>query len=160
MSRTVNIETAGELQIVSFKIGNEEYGINILDVQEINRMTQITSIPNTPAFIEGIVNLRGRIIPIVDLRTKLGLLKKETDNSTRIVVIDLEGKTVGFIVDSVSQVLRIPANISESPPELISGVNRKFIKSVVKLENNLLILLDLNTLFESEEKTLLLKHTP
>jgi purine-binding chemotaxis protein CheW len=160
MSATVNIETAGELQIVSFKIGNEEYGINILDVQEINRMTQIISIPNTPAFIEGIVNLRGRIIPIVDLRTKLGLHKKETDNSTRIVVIDLEGKTIGFIVDSVSQVLRIPANISEPPPELISGVNRKFIKSVVKLESNLLILLELNTLFDSEEKTLLLKHIP
>ena len=86
------------LQLVSFKIGDEEFGVDILSVQEINRMSQITKVPNTPDFIEGVINLRGRIIPVIDLRVKLGMTRKDHGKNTRIVVVELKGQTIGFIV--------------------------------------------------------------
>jgi len=131
------------LQLVSFKISNEEFGVDILCVQEINRMLQITKMPNTPEFIEGVINLRGRVIPVLDLRIKLGMPRKEHDKNTRIIVVELKGKTIGFIVDEVSEVLRIPKSITEAPPEMVGGVNSDFITSIGKLEDRLLILLDL-----------------
>lgn len=140
------------LQLVSFKIGSEEFGVDILNVQEINKMTAITKVPNSLDFVEGVINLRGRIIPVIDLRTRLGLAKKEHDKDTRIIVVEIEGKTIGFIVDVVSEVLRIPANVTEAPPELVAGINSEFIKSVGKLEDRLLILIDLNKLLTTNEK--------
>ena len=139
------------IQLVSFKIGREEFGVDILLVQEINRMLKITSVPNSPAYIDGVTNLRGRIVPVVDLRTKLGLPKQEQNKSTRIIVVDLSGTTVGFIVDEVSEVLRISSDIVEPPPELVSGINSDFITSVAKMEDRLLTLLDLNKLVEINE---------
>lgn len=139
------------LQLVSFKIGSEEFGIDILKVQEINRMLEVTKIPNSPDFIEGIVNLRGRIIPVVDLRRRLNLSNIDHDKETRIVVVDLDGRTIGFIVDEVSEVLRIPKNITEPPPSMIAGINSDFITAVGKLEDRLLILLDLDKIFTLEE---------
>ncbi len=146
-------ENLEELQLVSFKIGNEEYGIDIIKVQEINRMSQITKVPNTEEYIEGVMNLRGRVIPIVDLRVRLGLEKKQQDKNTRVIFVDLENKTVGFIVDAVNKVLRIPSSIVEAPPEIVIGANREFIKGVGKLEENLLILLDLNSIMGLAEAT-------
>jgi purine-binding chemotaxis protein CheW len=145
------IENSEELQLVSFRIGNEEYGVDIIKVQEINRMSQITKVPNTEDYIEGVMNLRGRVIPIVDLRVRLGLEKKEADKNTRVIFVDLENKTVGFIVDAVNKVLRIPASIIEAPPEMIGGANKEFIKAVGKLEDTLLILLDLNKIMGLDE---------
>ena len=145
----------GLLQLVSFKIGNEEFGIDILKVQEINKMVPITKMPNTPEFVEGVINLRGRIIPVVDMRIRLGLGKQEHNKSTRIIVVDIEGKTIGFIADAVSEVLRIPADITEAPPELTTGVNSEFITAVGKLEDRLLILLDLDKVLDTNEKELI-----
>ncbi len=145
-------EATGLLQLVSFKIGAEEYGVDILKVQEINKMTTITKVPNAPAFVEGVINLRGRVIPIIDLRTRLGMEKKDHTKDTRIIVVDLEGKTVGFIVDSVNEVLRIPANVTEVPPELVTGINSDYITAVGKLEDRLLILLDLDKVLKTDEK--------
>lgn len=139
------------LQLVSFNIGNEEFGVDILLVQEINKYVTITKVPNSPEFVEGVINLRGKVIPIIDLRTRLKMAKKEPDKDTRIIVVELEQKTIGFIVDSVSEVLRIPANITEAPPELVSGIDSEFIKSVGKLEDRLLILIDLNKLLTKDE---------
>jgi len=139
------------LQLVSFNLGNEEFGIDILKVQEIIRWMTITKIPNSPAFIEGVVNLRGRVIPVIDLRIKLGLEKYELNNQTRIVVVEISGLTVGFIVDAVSEVLRIPKNITEAPPSLVAGINSEYITSVGKLEDRLLILLDLEKILDSME---------
>ncbi|MBN1302519.1 MAG: chemotaxis protein CheW [Melioribacteraceae bacterium] len=138
------------LQLVSFKIGGEEFGVDILKVQEINRMLQITKVPNTSSFIEGVINLRGKVIPVVDLRTKFGFSKIEHDKNTRIVVVELISKTVGFIVDEVSEVLRIPKGITEAPPEMISGINSDFITAVGKLEDRLIILLDLEKTLSTE----------
>jgi purine-binding chemotaxis protein CheW len=143
------------LQLVSFKIGDEEFGIDILSVQEINRMSQITKVPNTPDFIEGVINLRGRIIPVIDLRVKLGMTRKDHGKNTRIVVVELKGQTIGFIVDEVSEVLRIPKDITEAPPEMVGGVNSDYITSIGKLEDRLLILLDLEKILSTSEFNIL-----
>jgi purine-binding chemotaxis protein CheW len=139
------------LQLVSFHIGNEEFGADILKIQEIIRTMAITKVPNSPDFVEGVINLRGRVIPVVDLRVKLGLPKKAHDNYTRIIVVEIMGKVIGFIVDSVSEVLRIPKSITETPPELVTNINSEYITAVGKLEDRLLILLDLEKVFTTTE---------
>jgi len=139
------------LQLVTFKLEDDEFGVDILKVQEINRMMNITKIPNAPDFIEGVINLRGKIIPIVDLRKKLGFPSKEYDKATRIIVIELEGIVLGFVVDSVSEVLRIPRNTIEPPPSIIRGIESEFIEGVGKLEDRLLILLELKKIFTTAE---------
>ena len=144
-------ETTELLQLVSFFIGNEEFGVDILYVQEINRMSQVTKVPNSPEFVNGVINLRGRVIPVIDLRLKFGMPKKEPDKNTRIIVIEVSGKTVGFIVDSVNEVLRISKDVTEPPPELAMGVNSEYIKAVGKLEDRLLILIDLEKILSKEE---------
>jgi purine-binding chemotaxis protein CheW len=142
------------LQLVTFKLGNEEFGVDILKVQEINRMMNITRIPNAPPFIEGVINLRGKIIPIVDLRKKLGFDNGngESEKTTRIIVVELDGLVLGFIVDSVSEVLRIPENTIEPPPSIVGGVESDYIEGVGKLDNRLLILLELKKLFSSTDR--------
>ena len=145
------IENKELLQLVRFKIGDEELGVNILNVKEINRMSQITKVPNTSDFIEGVINLRGRIISVIDLRVKLGMIRKEHGKNTRIIVVDIKGQTLGFIVDEVNEVLRIPQEITEAPPDMVGGVNCDYITAIGKLEDRLLILLDLEKiLFTSE----------
>ena len=131
------------LQLVSFNVGNEEFGVDILKVQEINRIMEITEVPNSPHYIEGVVNLRGRVIPVINLRAKLGMPSIEYDNNTRIIVVELNGSIVGFIVDKVSEVLRIPKSITEAPPEMALGINTDYITSVAKVDARLLILIDL-----------------
>jgi purine-binding chemotaxis protein CheW len=145
-------ETTELLQLVSFKIGHEEFGIDILNVQEINKMVQITKVPNAPFFVEGVINLRGRVIPIIDLRTRLKLERKEHDKDTRIIVVEINKRTVGFIVDAVKEVLRIPLNITEAPPEIVAGIDSEFIKAVGKLEDRLLILIDLEKILSINDQ--------
>lgn len=140
------------LQLVSFNIDNEEFGIDILKVEEIIRVISITKIPNAPDFIEGVINLRGKVIPIIDLRTRLNRIRKEHDNNTRVIVVEVSGITVGFIVDSVREVLRIPKNITEPPPSIVSGVNSEYITAIGKLEDRLLILLDLEKVLDFRQK--------
>lgn len=139
------------LQLVSFKIGGEEFGVDILRVQEINRMLEVTRVPNSPEFVEGVINLRGKVIPIVDLRTRFGMPRKEHDNDTRIVVVELTGNVVGFVVDGVNEVLRIPKSVTEPPPSIVAGVQAEYITAVGKLEDRLLILLDLEKILSFEE---------
>jgi purine-binding chemotaxis protein CheW len=131
------------LELVTFNLSKEEFGVDIRRVQEINRMIDITRVPNAPYYVEGVVNLRGKIIPVVDLGRKLGLEQKAHDKATRIVVVELEGMVLGFIVDSVSEVLRIPAASVEPPPTMTVGSESGFIQGVVKIDERLLILLDL-----------------
>jgi len=144
-------ETSEILQLVGFKIGMEEFGINILAVQEIIKIIDITKVPNASEYIEGVINLRGRIIPIVHLRKRLGMPIIEMDKNTRIIVVEISGKTIGFIVDEVQEVLRISTDITEKPPELVSGVDSDYITAVAKLEERLLILLDLEKTLANEE---------
>ncbi len=147
-----NQETDEILQLVSFVIENEEFGIDILKVEEIIRLISITKIPNAPDFIEGVVNLRGRVIPVIDLRTRLRHPKKEHDNNTRVIVVNVNNTTLGFIVDSVKEVLRIPKSITEPPPSITSSIDSDYITAVGKLENRLLILLDLEKVLDLKQK--------
>jgi purine-binding chemotaxis protein CheW len=140
------------LQLVTFKMGTVEFGVDIYQVQEINKMMELTKVPNTPSFVEGVVNLRGRIIPVLCLGTRISLEPKEHDSKTRIIVIELDDKTIGFIVDEVKEVLRIPKDITETPPDIVSGVDSDYITAIAKLEDRLLILLDLKNIFSNNEK--------
>jgi len=139
------------LQLVSFNIGSEEFGVDILKVQEINRMAEITKVPQAPHYVEGVINLRGKVIPIVDLRKRFGLEIKEYDKNTRIVVVDIDNNVMGMVVDSVSEVLRLPASTIEPPPEIVTGINSEYIKGVAKLEDRLLIFLDLSKVINMNE---------
>jgi purine-binding chemotaxis protein CheW len=139
------------LQLVSFNIGSEEFGVDILKVQEINRMVEITKVPQAPHYVEGVINLRGKVIPIVDLRKRFNLEVREYDKNTRIVVVDIGGNIMGMVVDSVSEVLRLPASTIEPPPDIVTGVNSEYIKGVAKLEDRLLIFLDLSKVIDVEE---------
>jgi purine-binding chemotaxis protein CheW len=135
------------LQLVSFHIGGEEFGLDILRVQEIIRIQQLTRVPNSPDFVDGVINLRGKVIPVVALRRRFGLEDLAHDKQTRIVVVEVKGTVLGFIVDSVSEVLRIPADTVEPPPRLGKGrTDREYVSGVGKLENRLLILLDIDRL--------------
>jgi len=132
------------LQLVSFKMGDEEFGVDILKVQEINRMMEITRVPNSPPYVEGVINLRGKVIPVVDLRRRLGMEAKAKDTHSRIIVMELSGRVVGFVVDAVSEVLRIPKSVTEAPPSVVAGASADYITAVGKLDNRLLTLLDLD----------------
>lgn len=139
------------IQLVTFSIGEEEFGVNILQVQEIIRTMEITKVPRAPEFVEGVINLRGKVIPIVDMRSRFGLESKGHDKYTRIIVIENEMIIVGFVVDSVSEVLRLPANSVQPPPPVVAGMDSEYIDGVGKLEDRLLILLDLDSLLDNEE---------
>ena len=139
------------LQLVTFSIGEEEFGVDILKVQEIIRTMEITKVPRAQDFVEGVINLRGKVIPIIDLRRRFGLDSKPHDKHTRIIVIEINNMIVGFVVDSVSEVLRIPAGTVEPPPPVVAGVESEYISGVGKLQDRLLILLDLDKLLSGED---------
>ena len=139
------------LQLVTFSTGDEEFGVDILRVQEIIRTMAITNVPKAPEFVEGVINLRGKVIPIIDLRRRFGLQPKEHDKHTRIIVIEINNMIVGFVVDSVSEVLRIPASTVEPPPPVVAGLESEYISGVGKLHDRLLILLDLDKLLSGED---------
>lgn len=148
---TAGAVEADELQLVSFNIGSEEFGVDILKVQEINRMVEITRVPQAPHYIEGVINLRGKVIPIVDLRKRFSLGPKDHDKNTRIVVVDIGGNIMGMIVDAVSEVLRLSAGTIEPPPEIVTGIDTEYIRGVAKLEDRLLIFLDLSKVIDVTE---------
>ncbi len=140
------------IQVVSFKLGSEEYGVDIAQVQEINRMVAVTHVPRAPQFMEGVINLRGQLIPIIDLRARFGMPRAEHTKNTRIVVTEIGAKRVGMVVDSVSEVLRLPVEDIEPAPEMITGVETEYIRGVGKIEDRLIILLDLARIISGAEK--------
>lgn len=147
-------QAASELkQLVVFRVGEEGFCIEINKVREINRLVEITKIPESPPFVEGIINLRGELVPVIDLRRRFGFKSAgETNNENRIMVIETEGKLVGYIVDEVREVLRIRASQIEPTPALVtSGVDDRYIKGVASINDRLLIILDSDLLFSKEE---------
>jgi|WetSurMetagenome_2_1015567.scaffolds.fasta_scaffold258299_2 purine-binding chemotaxis protein CheW len=147
----------GTSQIVVFSLANEEYGVGIAQVQEIIRPVGITRIPGMPSFIEGVINLRGKIIPIIDLRDRFGLVKKDDDANTRVVVAEVSSQTVGLVVDSVSEVLRLQNDSIDPLPPTITNIDGEYLKGVGKLDRRLIILLDLEKVLTDLEKTTLEK---
>ena len=138
-------------QVVVFRILSEEYGLEISGIQEIVRYQNITRIPEAPLFIKGIVNLRGQVIPVVDLKRRFYQVDSQVTEDTRIVVVKVGDKTIGIIADEVSEVLRIPEEAIEPTPTLLNSFNQSGIIGVGKLEGRLLILLDLENTLSSEE---------
>lgn len=139
-------------QIVSFRLANEEYGVDIMRAQEIIMMGQITRMPEVPDFICGLINLRGHVIPIVDLRKRFSLPTKDNDEHTRIIVVNVRSKTIGIVVDAVTEVLRINSDQIEPPPTSVTGIDHDYIRGLVKLENKLLILLNIERILSSAEE--------
>lgn len=140
------------LQLVTFNLLGEEFGLPILDVREIIRMTDITPVPHAPSFVEGVINLRGQILPIIDLRKRFDLEIKEMDESTRIIVVDVNHAQMGLIVDGVSEVLRIPADSVAPPPQIVSaGIGAEYIKGISHYNEMMIILIDLKKVFNRSE---------
>lgn len=147
--------TQQELQLVIFSLAKEEYGLPITKVQEINRLVPITKLPQTPPFMEGVINLRGRIIPVVDLRKRFSLQITEHTDDTRIIIVEVNGQTVGITVDAVTEVVRLPvSNVEPAPPSFM--LDAQYIKGVGKLDNRMLILLEIDKILTSRE-TIMLK---
>lgn len=144
-----------EEQLVVFDLGDEVYGIDISKVQEIIRMQDITQVPGAPSFVEGVINLRGKIIPVVDLHRRFGLSPTPVTKASRIVVVETDGFVIGMVVDAVSEVLRISTNCVEPPSPIVAGVDSEYIRGIAKLENRLVILLQLDKVLTSEQKEVL-----
>ena len=143
---------AQTVQVVVFNLGDEKYGVDISQVREIIKPTQITRIPNAPEFVEGVINLRGQITTIINLRKRFGMEPKEIDTNTRIIVVEYNNAVIGMMVDTVNEVKYLSANDIETLPNIITSRSEaKFLKGVGKLEDSLLILIDLNKVLSEDE---------
>jgi purine-binding chemotaxis protein CheW len=129
---------------VLFDLGGEVYGVDIAAVHEIIRMQPITRVPKAPFYVEGVINLRGKVIPVVDMRKRFGLAKVEQTKDNRIVVVDSSGQNIGIIVDAVTEVLRIPADSVETPSEIITTTDSDYLLGIAKRDDTMIILLDLD----------------
>lgn len=136
------VATSDELKLIIFKLGREEYGLDILKVQEIKRLMSITRVPSTPAFIKGVINLRGSVLPVIDLRTRLNLPENPLTDAARIVVVLINENIVGFIVDEVVEVTTMSTGNIETANSLSSGISAEYFSGIAKAENRLFILLN------------------
>lgn len=141
-----------ELQLVIFNLAQEAFGVDISTVESIIKMQSITSMPHAPRFVEGITNLRGRILPVIDLRKRLDFPVSPITRDSRIIVADLAGMTVGMVVDGVNEVLRVNDDVVEPAPAVISSVDSDFIRGIAKIEERLVILLDLDRILNVREQ--------
>jgi len=147
--------TADSMQLVSFRLGEETYGIEITKIREIILMGQITQVPETPSYIKGLINLRSMVLPVIDLRLRFGLAEGELTEESRIMVLNVGSRTIGIVVDAVSEVLRVSGDqISEAPPT-VASMGNEYMTGLVRLEEHLLILLDVDKLFGEEEMSAL-----
>ena len=144
-------EVHGTMQLVSFTLAKETYGIEITKVREIILITEITHVPEAPAFLRGLINLRSTVIPVIDLRARFGMPPGEVSDENRIMVLQACGKTIGIVVDAVSEVLRVKQEQIAPPPPTVAGLGRDYLSGLVKLDKQLLILLDIDKIFGDEE---------
>jgi purine-binding chemotaxis protein CheW len=149
--KQITEETTGEIQLVVFDLASEYYGVNISDVREIMRMQSITRVPGTYNFVEGVINLRGNVLPVIDLRKRLGLKISEHTKESRIVVIDIDTGEIGVIVDAVTEVLRIPRSSIEPSSSVITNASSNYLWGIAKLPDKLIILIDPNKALSSVE---------
>lgn len=142
--------SSDQIQVVAFQLGNEEYAVDILYVQEINRLLNITRVPRSPAYIDGVVNLRGSIIPVINLHKKFNMEISSNDEDTRIIVFQFDDVKAGIIVDKVSEVLHLNLIDIEETAKVYNSIDAEIIKGVARVEDRLLILLDLQKLLGIE----------
>ncbi len=148
-SRKKVVEEA--LRWVTFRLENEKYGINVMQVQEVLRITEIAPVPGAPSYVLGIINLRGNVVTVIDTRSRFGLASVETDDSSRVVIIESEEQVVGILVDSVAEVVDLQPSEIETAPNVGTEESAKFIQGVASHDGELLILVDLNKLLSDEE---------
>lgn len=141
------------VKVVVFQLGDEEYGVDVHQVISIERMEEMTRVPNTPDFVKGVINLRGVVTPIIDLHERFSLEGTTYTDRTRIVIVSVDNMNVGLIVDSANDVIDIPTDLIEPPPEVIGVVRAEYLHGVAKLEDRLLILLHLNKVLSTDEVT-------
>jgi purine-binding chemotaxis protein CheW len=144
-------KTSGTLQLVSFRLAQEEYGIEITRVREIILMGEITRVPQTPHYVKGLINLRSTVIPVIDLRIRFGLAEADATDESRIMVVNVGGKTIGIVVDAVSEVLRVSSDQIAPPPPTVVSLGTEYLTGLVKLEKQLLLMLDIEKLLGAEE---------
>ncbi|MBW5444553.1 chemotaxis protein CheW [Cohnella sp. CFH 77786] len=143
---------AEELKVIVFTLANEEYGIEVDKVKTIERMAPITRVPKTPPFVKGVMNLRGVVVPVIDLRGRFGLPETEPTENSRIIIVSANDLEVGFIVDSANDVLDVMSDTIENPPEVVGGIKAKYLSGVAKVgEDRLLILLHLAEVLNRSE---------
>ncbi len=148
-----------EHQLVVFDLANEQYGVDIAAVEGIIKMQTITAVPRAPQFVEGVTNLRGKVLPVIDLRKRFGLARGEATKDMRIVVVEMGGATVGIVVDGVSEVLRVSEDAIEPPSPIVTTVDSAFIRGIAKVSERLVILLDLGKVLSLQEQSTL-DHLP
>ena len=142
-----------EKQVVLFDLGGETYGLDIATVHEIIRMQPVTKVPKAPAYVEGVINLRGKVIPVIDLGKKFGIDKVDRDRNNRIVVVNIQNTTIGIIVDAVTEVLRLPASSIEPVTDIVTFGYLDYLQGIAKLDDKMVILLSLDKLL-TQDKTL------
>lgn len=143
---------AEELKVIVFTLAHEEYGIEVDKVRTIERLMPITRVPKTPAFVKGVINLRGVVIPVIDLRGRFGLPESELGENTRIIIVAANDLEVGFIVDSANDVIDLMSDAIENPPEVVGGIKAKYLSGVAKIsDSRLLILLNLSEVLNRSE---------
>ena len=147
-------EATGTIQIVSFRLAEETFGVAITKVREIILMCDITRVPQTPHYVKGLINLRSTVIPVIDLRTLFGLPEGEQTTDSRIMVLQVGTKTVGIVVDGVDEVLRIAKDQIAPPPPTVASLGNEYLSGLVKLEDQLLILLDIDKILGQEDEAL------
>ncbi|MDI3257247.1 MAG: chemotaxis protein CheW [Kyrpidia sp.] len=140
-----------EVKVIVFQLGSEEYGVEVYQVLSIERMQKITRVPRTPAFVKGVINLRGVVTPVIDLRARFGLPEAEYTDDTRIVVVGVNDMEVGLIVDAANDVIDVPLSRIDPPPAVVGGVKADYLRGVAKLEDRLLVLLNLDRVLNAQE---------
>lgn len=151
--RTEELVENEENQFVTFMIGSETYGVEVLKVKEILGMTGITSVPNTLHFMKGVINLRGSVVPVVDMRLKFGMEEKDYDQFTVIIIVEVQGRMIGMIVDTVSDVANIPVNSIQETPHFTAKIETDYIRSIGQLAEKLVIILDVGKILTTDELT-------
>jgi purine-binding chemotaxis protein CheW len=146
---------ADQLRLVSFNVGAERFAVDILRVQEINRMMELTRVPQSPQGVKGVINLRGKIVPVLDLRNCFNMEETEHSDESRIIVVEVRGATLGFIVDAVHEVLRLDPGMVEPAPSVMSNADAGYIQGVAKVDDTLVILLDLDRLVGADHLELI-----
>ena len=151
---SIAADDSGTLQIVGFRLGKEEYGIEITKVREIILTGEVTSLPNSSDHLEGVINLRNLVIPIVDMRSRLGLPRSKATDESRIMIVNVEDAMIGVVVDAVTEVSRISRDKISPPPPAVAGFRQNYLRGLVKLEGRLMILLDMGKVFSEEDATI------
>jgi purine-binding chemotaxis protein CheW len=140
-----------DLKVIVFQLNDKEYGVPVSQVKSIEKIMHITRVPHTNPFVKGVMNLRGVVTPLLDLRVRFGMVEQAYNEGTRVIIVAVEDKEVGLIVDGANDVIDIPTSMIEPPPEVVGIAAEGFIDGVANLDKRLLILIDLNKILESDE---------